>query len=375
MVLKVMNSSLKEEVKMKSDYDPFKDSSKWDYTGIDRSYEVDYDDTIVVSTALSSLCIEKEPYNLSGGSLIYSQTLTFQDTLTVNLSIDNELDISGIEADVDGSDNGVDDLETEADNMSDVEFDVLPTSFTHPTKESNKSCRDVKATLNAYYVDDSSLLPVFKDSTGSYNSFTYQHLRRSIDATAKEEESHESVELPERMTDDHDKFSAESLLFAENYTRNAPFPPRLILALPTIRFPTKYGIVDNLPDWDLSAKPVYHLQWYMTQEFEKVEVTLVPDSPKIVYHPKLRQFHYFGEPDEWFQSIAYVNVTSKGITDSAIFLAYTSAKQQSTSVATTANHGQSSGTSQNGSEIGSNLPGDYRGVGIDLGTIKSCCNI
>ena len=173
-------------------------------------------------------------------------------------------------------------------------------------------------------------------------------LRRSIDATAKEEENPESVETPERMKDDHDKFSAESLLFAENYIRNAPFPPRLNLALPTIRFPTKYGIVDNLPDWDLSAKSVYHLQWYMAQDVEKVEVTLVPESAKIVYDPKLRQFQYFGESDEWFQSIAYVNVTSKGVTDSAILLAYTSAKQYpSASVATTANRGQSSGASQN----------------------------
>jgi hypothetical protein len=64
------------------------------------------------------------------------------------------------------------------------------------------------------------------------------------------------------------------LLFAENYIRNAPFPPRLNLALPTIRFPTKYGIVDNLPDWDLSAKSVYYLQWYMAQDVEKVKVTL-----------------------------------------------------------------------------------------------------
>jgi hypothetical protein len=82
------------------------------------------------------------------------------------------------------------------------------------------------------------------------------NLRRSIDATAKEEENPESVETPERMKDDHDKFSAESLLFAENYIRNATFPPKLNSALPAIRFPTNYGIVDNLPDWDLSAKSV-----------------------------------------------------------------------------------------------------------------------
>jgi len=84
----------------------------------------------------------------------------------------------------------------------------------------------------------------------------------------------------------------------------------------------------------------------MAQDVEKVEVTLVPDSAKIVYDHKLRQFQYFGESDEWFQSIAYVNVTSKGVTDSAILLAYTSAKQHpSTSVATTANRRLSSGAS------------------------------
>ena len=86
----------------------------------------------------------------------------------------------------------------------------------------------------------------------------------------------------------------------------------------------------------------------MAQDIEKVEVILVPESAKIVYDPRLRQFQYFGESDESFQSIAYVNVTSKGVTDSAILLAYTSTKQYpSASVATTANCGQSSGASQN----------------------------
>jgi hypothetical protein len=58
----------------------------------------------------------------------------------------DELDISGIGADVDGSDKGMDDLETEADNISDDEFAVLPTSLTHPAKEKDKSCGDVNAT-------------------------------------------------------------------------------------------------------------------------------------------------------------------------------------------------------------------------------------
>jgi hypothetical protein len=78
-------------------------------------------------------------------------------------------------------------------------------------------------------------------------------------------------------------------------------------------------------------------------------VTLHPDSATIAYDPKLRQFQYFGESDERFQSIAYVNfVTSKGVTDSAVLLAFTSAEQHpSTSVATIANRGQSAGASQN----------------------------
>ena len=342
-----MNSSV-EDMKMKFDFDCFKHSSMWDHAGIDRSHTFDFDDTIVVSTASRSPCIENEPYNQSSDSFVSSQTLAFQETLTLNFSSNDGLDISEIRADVDGSDKGVDDLETGADNMSDGEFDVLPTSLTRPANERDKSCGDVKATSSPY---DSSL-PAFKDSWGSHNSFACQHpvdythmnLRISIDATVKEEGNPGSVEAQEKMKDDHDKFSAESLLFAENYIRNAPFTPRLNLALPTIRFPTKHGIVDNLPDWDLSAKSVYHLQWYMTQDVEKVDVTLVPDSAKIVYDSKLRRFQYFGESTEWFQSIAYVNVTSKGITDSAILLAYTSAKQHpSTSVATAANRGQNSG--------------------------------
>jgi hypothetical protein len=77
----------------------------------------------------------------------------------------------------------------------------------------------------------------------------------------------------------------------------------------------------------------------MSQNVEKVEVTLIPDSAKIIYDPKLRQFQYFGESDEWFQSIAYINAISKGVSDSAI-LAFTSAKQHpSASVTTTANRG------------------------------------
>jgi hypothetical protein len=187
----------------------------WDHAGIDRSHGFDFDDTIVVSTTLSSLCIGNEHYNQSGGSLIYSQTLTFQDTLTVKFSTNDELDISGIGADVDGSDKGVCDLETGADNMSDGKFDILPTSLTHPAKERDKSCGDVKATSSAHDVDDSSPLPALKDSCGSQDFFacqqhvdcTHMTLRRSIDATAKEEENHESVEAPERMRDDHDKFS------------------------------------------------------------------------------------------------------------------------------------------------------------------------
>ena len=158
-----MNSSV-EEMKMKFDFGPFKHSSMWDHEGIDRSHGFDFDDTIVVSTALSCSCIENERYNQSDDHLIYSQTLTFEDTLTVNSSMNDELDISGIGADVDESDKRVDDLETEADNISNDEFDVLPTSLTHPAKERDKSCGDVKATSNAYDVDDSSPLPAFKDS-------------------------------------------------------------------------------------------------------------------------------------------------------------------------------------------------------------------
>lgn len=120
-----MNSSV-EEMKMKIDFNPAKHSSMWDHAGIDRSYGFGFDDTIVVSTALSSSCIENEPYNQSDDSLIYSQTLTFEDTLTVNSSMNDELDIIGIEADVNGNDKGVDDLEAETDNASDDEFDVLP---------------------------------------------------------------------------------------------------------------------------------------------------------------------------------------------------------------------------------------------------------
>jgi len=61
----------------------------------------------------------------------------------------------------------------------------------------------------------------------------------------------------------------------------------------------------------------------------------------------LRQFQYLGESKEWFQAIAYVNVTRQGVMDSAILLAYTTAKFEhvATSVA---NRGQSSaGASQN----------------------------
>jgi hypothetical protein len=52
-VLKVMNSSV-EEMKMKFDFDRFKQSSMWDHAGIVRSHGFNFDDTIVVSTALSS---------------------------------------------------------------------------------------------------------------------------------------------------------------------------------------------------------------------------------------------------------------------------------------------------------------------------------
>lgn len=62
-------------------------------------------------TALSTSSPAKEIYNQSDGSIIYSQTLTFQETLTANSSTNNG-DISGIGADVDGSDKGDDDLET-----------------------------------------------------------------------------------------------------------------------------------------------------------------------------------------------------------------------------------------------------------------------
>jgi len=220
---------------MSFDFDRFKHSSMLNQAGIDRSHGFDFDDTIVVSADLSSSCIENDPWNQSGGSLIYSQTLTFQNTLTVNSSANDDFDISGIGADVDGSDKGVDGLETGANNLSDGEFDVLPTSLTHPAKEKDKSCGDIKAASTAYDNDDSSLPPAFKDLWGSHDSFASQHhvdythmaLRRSIDATAKEEENPETVEAPERVEDDHDKFSAESLLFAENYIRNAPFPPML----------------------------------------------------------------------------------------------------------------------------------------------------
>ena len=79
----------------------------------------------------------------------------------------------------------------------------------------------------------------------------------------------------------------------------------------------------------------------------KIEVTLVPISAKIVYEPRLRQFQYLGESNEWLQAIVYVNVTRQGVTDSAILLAYTTAKFEH--VATSiANRGHSSASaSQN----------------------------
>jgi hypothetical protein len=131
-------------------------------------------------TALSTSSPAKEIYNQSDGSIMYSQTLTFQETLTANSSTNNG-DISGIGADVDGSDKGDDDLETGSVNTSEEEFNVLPTSLTHPA---NTSCGNIKS--NAYNSD--------------------------VDATAKEEDN--PIEAPERMMDygDNLKFSDESLL-------------------------------------------------------------------------------------------------------------------------------------------------------------------
>lgn len=158
---------------------------------------------------------------------------------------------------------------------------------------------------------------------------------------------------------DNLKFSDESLLFAEDHVRNAPFPPRLDLALPAIRFPTKHGIVDNLPDWKLSAESVYYLQRYMAPDVEQVDVTLVPDSPKILYDQKPRQFRYCGGSGEWFHAIAYVNVIANGVSDCAVLLAYTT--ELSTSLATTADCAAAAPQIRDTK---------YR-VGIDLGTVIS----
>ena len=129
-----MNSGVEEHMKMNWDLDH---SSTRDHAGPDSIHGFDIDDTTVVSTAMSCSFIENVRWNQSGGSFIYSQTLTPQDTITVSFSTKDELDISGISDDVDGSDKGVGDLETGADNMSDGEFNVLPmASLTHPAKES-----------------------------------------------------------------------------------------------------------------------------------------------------------------------------------------------------------------------------------------------
>jgi hypothetical protein len=83
----------------------------------------------------------------------------------------------------------------------------------------------------------------------------------------------------------------EASLFVESYTRKPHFIQRLTsVALPTIRFPSKLGLIDNLPDWNLSLSATYNLNWYMSSNLDHVKVRFVPsESPQIAFDPETAQ--------------------------------------------------------------------------------------
>jgi len=83
----------------------------------------------------------------------------------------------------------------------------------------------------------------------------------------------------------------------------------------------------------------------MACDVEKVDVNLVPEG-KIVYNSESRQFQYLGDRDDWFQAVVEVDVTANGITDSAIFFAYTTADEDQRVVRAAGKSEQHSGAFQ-----------------------------
>jgi hypothetical protein len=178
----------------------------------------------------------------------------------------------------------------------------------------------------------------------------------------------ESKEDPGTNESD-DKRRGEASLFIESYTRTPHFIQRLTnLALPTIRFPSKLGLIDNLPDWNLSPSKTYNLKWYMSSNLDKVQVRFVPsESSQISFDPAAAQFRFAGPCDMHYQSIIYIDVSYGSNSDTAILLVY--ACPDKAMIRDNIELGHFSGEDEH-----EGVPGTT-GVGIYLGNVWSLCNV
>ena len=128
-----------------------------------------------------------------------------------------------------------------------------------------------------------------------------------------------------------DKLNEETSLFFDSFSCNHGFIQRFIdLALPIIRIPSKKGLIDNLPDWNLSDNAIYDLNWYMSSALDHVDVHVIPENSRITYDSKIKRFQFSGPPDAPFQSIIYLDVFTKTETDSSILIAYTTPDKSDT---------------------------------------------
>jgi hypothetical protein len=178
----------------------------------------------------------------------------------------------------------------------------------------------------------------------------------------------------------NDKRKGEASLFIESYTHQLHFIQRLTpVALPTIRFPSKLGLIDNLPDWNVSRSATYNLNWYMSSNLDHVKVRFVPsESSQIAFDPETAQLRFAGSSNRDYQSIICIDVACGSNAETAILIVYTCPDQAV--IRDNIELGKSAGEDEHDhvpslSPIVNNdtpLIEQKTGVGIDLGRVYVC---
>jgi len=87
-------------------------------------------------------------------------------------------------------------------------------------------------------------------------------------------------------------------------------------------------MIDNLPDWDLSACNIYRLDGYVARDVDSIQISVVGEDGLILFDSESRELRYLGDPKHFYQAVIDVHVVKEEITETSLFFAYyTSAEQ------------------------------------------------